>query len=209
MDNQPLTLTLEPLFAFRGRQVQVWQEATTGSAEGTRSEDGERRGLALATIILDRSIVVGDGETYAIQAQGRAWSGGRSLWRGAAPAAGDSPLATYRRERTGWLGSRQVVRVNGAPEPAYLLRQRSSWGAPSNVDVIALPPEGQDPRSAGPVLLRVERVGRWKRSLRAQLLDPAALPLAIALFVLNLLAMQERSAASAQAASAGAVSVTG
>jgi hypothetical protein len=191
-DTQPLHLTLDPLFSFRGSQVQVWQDAPPDSPDATR-------GAALATIDLNRRILLRDGASYAIRVQGAPWSRRWSLWRGDAPAPGDSPLAIFRRESLGMLRSRPVLRVGTDPGNAYLLRRRSRWGGPSNVDVVALPFEGQDARSAGPVLLRVERVGRRKRSLQALLLDPRSLPLPIALFVLSLLAAQERAAAAASA----------
>jgi hypothetical protein len=111
----------------------------------------------------------------------------------------DAPLAEYLRERVGLLRWRAILRVGADPASTYLLRRRSGWGAPANVDVVPLPPEGVDPQSAGPVLLRVERTGHRNRGLDALLFDPSALRLPIVLFVLNLLAVQERAAAASSA----------
>jgi hypothetical protein len=75
---------------------------------------------------------------------------------------------------------------------AYLLRRRSMWGRRGNVDVVPLPADGQHPTTAGPVLLRVERVGRWNQGLQALALGTAALPLPV---VLSVLAALERMSA--------------
>jgi hypothetical protein len=192
MDGELPRLTLEPLFSFRGRRVEVWQEAPSDSPDGSRRE-------LLSTIELDRGIALANGARYTIQRLGTGWSPSRALWHGEVPTPGGAPLALYERERVGGLRWRSVLRVGGEAGTAYLLRRRSSWGGPANVDLVPLPPDGQDPRSAGPVLLRVERVGRWRRSLQAFVLDPAALPLPIVLFVLNVLAVQERAAAASSA----------
>jgi hypothetical protein len=192
MESQPPRLILEPLFSFRGRQVEVWQEAPSDSPDGSRR-------VLLSTIELDRSIALASGARYTIQRSGIRWSPSRALWHGDVPSPGGAPLALYEHERVGMLRWRSVLHVGADPGSAYLLRRRSSWGGPANVDVVPLLPEGEDTRSFGPVVLRVERVGRWKRSLQALVLDPAALPLLIVLFVLNLLAVQERAAAASSA----------
>jgi hypothetical protein len=218
MDTPPLRLTLEPLFSTWGRQVQVWQDALE-APEAPANAPADTHGSLLATMELNRTLALSDGSRYAIQRLGAPWSSHRALWRGAGPMPGELPLATYRRERVGLLRWRSILRVcpdaGGGTAPtasssAYVLRRRSWWGAPSNVDLLALPAEGADgaegrePQATPPALLRVERVGRWKRRLKAVLRDPNGLSLPLALFVLNLLAVQERAAASSAAAAAGA-----
>jgi hypothetical protein len=188
MEIQPLCLSLEPLFTFSGRRVEIWREAVPDSL-------GAQRALE-ATIELNRSIELTDGSRYTIQPLGGRWSPDRALWSGGAPTPGDTPLAVHQRQRVGILRWRSVVRAGPDLRQEYLFRRRSGWGGPANVDVTLAPPEGQEPQPTEPVLMRVERVGRLRRSLRAQAFKPGTPPILLVVFMLNLLAVQERAAAS-------------
>jgi hypothetical protein len=194
MGTQPLVLSLEPLFPLFGwgRRVQVFQYSATLPEAPT--EAGRVR---VATIELGRRILLDEGASYAVGRLGSFWSAQRALWPTAVQNAVGTPLAIWQRERVGVLLWRYILHVGGESGTAYLIRHRSALGAPANVDVVPLLQTEQDARAAGPVLLRVERVGVWRRRLWATADDPTALPVPVVLFVLNQLAVHERAVAAA------------
>lgn len=193
---EPAAITLEPISRLGRAHFQVLYSAPGSGAEASAATE-------IATLDLNRQLTFADGQTYAIVRRGRVFSTDRELWRGAEPSPVERPLATSLRERVGFLRWRNVVIVGPEPETRYLLRRRKRYGSPANVDVVPLGPEPRS-QSEGPIVLRVERVRGWRLRLQAQLLDPAALSLPVAIFVMNVLVVQEQAAAAAAASSGAA-----
>jgi hypothetical protein len=185
MENQFLRLTLEPLFSFGSKRVKVWREA---------APDAQRE--LVATVELNHHIEMADGARYTIQHIGASWAPDCALWVGESPTPIEPPIAIYRHERIGALRLRFLVESSSNQRRVYELRRRSSWGAQANVDVVLESPETSSPRATELVLLRVERIGHWRRSLRAEAPNPGAEPLLFWVFILSLLAARERAAAS-------------
>jgi hypothetical protein len=191
MATEPTLIKLEPI-ARLGRSRYRVLRGSLGPA-GAASVGDE-----IAILALNRSITFSDGQVYAIARRGGFLSPDRELWRGPEPIPGDQPLAVSLRERIGFLRWRNVLEIGSAPPVRYVLRRRYRAGSPANVDVIPLA-EVHGPQSEGPIVLRAEKVGSWRSRLQAQLLDPTALSLPVAIFVLNVLAVLEQAAAAAAA----------
>jgi hypothetical protein len=188
-------IELEPVFHVgRTRYRVLYGAQGAGKAGGTGEE--------IATLELNRRITFVDGQEYALIRRGGVFSTDRDLWPGTEATPGQQPLATYLRERIGLLRWRDVLVVGTTPERRYMLRRRKRYGRPANVDVIPVT-EAESRQSEEPVVLRAEKVGSWNARLQAHLLDPSALALPVAIFVLNVLAAQEQAAAAAAASSSG------
>jgi hypothetical protein len=197
MATEPTLIKLEPKRHFGRAHYRVLRIPLGAPADASAGDE-------IAILELNQRIVFADGQVFAIVRRGSAFSTDRELWRGSAAMPGEQPLAVSLRERIGFLRWRDVLVVGAARETRYLLRRRSRAGSPANADVIPLA-EGGGPQSEGPVVLRGEKVGFWRSRLQAQLLDPSALSLPVAIFVLNVLAVQEQAAtAAAASAAAGA-----
>jgi hypothetical protein len=114
-------------------------------------------------------------------------------------------LATMRRERVG-LWWQRTLTTQGASTQRYLLHRRGVFGSPANADILSSMPDALSLDLAKmSVVLRVEKSGAWRQRLQARWLDPTHLSLPVVLFVLNVLADQDRRAAIA--ASAGVAGV--
>lgn len=194
MATEPTLIKLEPKRHFGRPHYRVLRLALGAAGAASSGEE-------IATLELNQRIIFADGQVYAIVRRGNVFSTDRELWRGPAAMPGEQPLAVSLRERIGFLRWRNVLVVGTAPETRYLLRRRYRAGSPANVDVVPLA-EGASPQSEGLVVLRGEKVGSWRSRLQAQLLDPSALSLPVAIFVLNVLAVQEQDAAAAAASAA-------
>jgi hypothetical protein len=165
--------------------------------------DAAEQESQVATLDLNRQIVLPDGQVFTIGRRGGLFSVDRELWSGAAPAPGEPPLAVFRRVRQGWRHD-HILELAAPAGRRLLLRRRGWFGSPANADVVALAPDA--PHSAHePVLLYAEKYGTWRKRLQARWLAPAELPLPITIFILNVLADLDRRAAAA--ASAGAAGV--
>jgi hypothetical protein len=156
----------------------------------------------VAELRLNRQITLPSGAVYTITRRVGIFSTDRALWRGA-PATEGEPLALLSHERRG-LRWRHRIALAAQPERWLWLRQRGWLSSPASRDVVAVA-TGAEPAAAGPVLLRVERRGGWRRQLRAEWLAPAELPLPVVVFVLSALVEMDRRAAAAVSASAGGV----
>lgn len=196
MDDRPTLLTLVAAFGLGPARYQV-----LAAPPGAPPSAGY--GSEVATLVLNRSITVPDGQIYQIRRRGRFFSTDRELLSGDGVGQ-QPPLALSLSERTGLLRWRNVVVVCAAPQRRYLLRRRKWYGSPANCDLVPLAPDGA--LTEGAVLLRAEILGGWRRRLQGLLsASPTELSLPVAIFVLNMLADLDRRAAAA--ASAGAAGV--
>jgi hypothetical protein len=196
MATEPTLIRLEPKAHFGRPHYRVLRIVSGSTGDASAGEE-------IATLELNQRIVFPGGQVFAIVRRGNVFSTDRELWRGPAAMPGERPLAVSLRERIGFLRWRNVLVVGTAPESRYLLRRRYRAGSPANVDVVPLAEAGR-PQGEGPVVLRGEKVGSWRLRLQAHVLDPSPLSLPVAIFVLNVLAVQEQAAAAA-ASSAGSV----
>lgn len=165
----------------------------------------------LAAIQLNRRICLPDGQVHTIVHHGglfsidselRGATDGLSVSSAGSKSGGDPCLAIFHRERTGLLSHRNVLIVESQPPRRLLLRRRSWFGSPANVDVVPLSEPNEISPPEVPVLLRAEKSGTLRQRLLARWTAPGDLPTPIMLFVLNVLADLDRRAAVA--ASAGA-----
>jgi hypothetical protein len=194
METTPTLLTLSRSFDVEHAQYRVLATTPGQTADSPASE--------LALLDLNHHIWFPDGQVHTIVRRGGPFSLNRELRCGSSMAPGDPLVAVYMRERSGFLRWRDVVIVGTDPERRFLLRRRSRFGSPANVDVVPLSVDA--PEILRPVLLHAEKSGTWRRRLQAQWLAPAELPLPVVLFVLNVLAdLDQRAAAAASAGAAG------
>ncbi len=201
MENEPILITMARTMDREQIDYRVLVEGPSSGKSSTSSTE-------LASIELNRRICFPDGQVHTIVHHGGLFSIDSELhvattasrdqptsWRAKEP-----PLAMFHRERTSLLGHRNVLILSTEPERRYLLRRRSWFGSPANVDVVAL--SLGIPSQAEPILLRAEKSGTWRQRLLARWMAPNELPVPIMLYVLNVLADLDRRAAVAQSAGA-------
>jgi hypothetical protein len=200
MAGLPLHLTLARSFAETGTHYRVLAHRLDQEASATKAADHE-----VGSIELNRRIELVGGEAFAISQRGNWLAPTHVLLPAANPTRDEPPLAQSRRERVGWWWH-SVIIAEPTGDRRFLLRRRGVFGSPANANLVAQVPNSAPLDLAKlPIVLRVEKVGAWRQRLEARWLDVDSLSLPIVLFVLNLLADQDRRAAIA--ASAGAAGV--
>ena len=200
MAGLPLHLTLARSFASNGAHYRVLARRLDDGSHASTAAEQE-----VASIELNRRIELIKGEAFAIERRGSPFAPAHLLVEAAGAGRDSPPLASIRREHAGWWWY-PVLSVGERGESRFLLRRRAVFGSPANADLLARRPDATTSElSKMPVVLHVEKVGLLRQRLQASWLDGDGLSLPLVLFVLNLLADQDRRAAIA--ASAGAVGV--
>lgn len=209
MGGSPLHLTLARSFAQGGAHYRVLAQPLAEHDAAQKAAGREVAGREVGYIELNRRIELQDGEAFAIERRGSLFAPTHVLVRAASAGHASPVLALLRRERMGWWWHR-VLTTPGPAEQRYLLHRRAVFGSPANADLLSSVAASSTAPSAFdlaqmPVVLRVEKSGAWRQRLQARWLDSTRLSLPVVLFVLNVLADQDRRAAIA--ASAGVAGV--
>lgn len=204
MAGVPLRLTLARSYSEQGAHYRVLAHRLDDDPASSQSA-----GKEVGSIELNRRIELPGGEVFSIARRGRPFAPVSVLLPGADTTVKAPTLAAFRRERIGLWWPRVLVTA-GTIEERYVLRRRAVFGSPANADVVSdapyNAPHGETLDLANmPVVLRVEKVGAWRQRLQARWLDSTQLSLPVVLFVLNVLADEDRRAAIA--ASAGVAGV--
>jgi hypothetical protein len=200
MAGVPLRLTLARSYGEQGAHYRVLAHRLDDDPASSQSA-----GKEVGSIELNRRIELPGGEVFSIARRGRLFAPVSVLLPGADTTLKAPTLAAFRRERIG-LWWPHVLVTAGNTEERFVLRRRAVFGSPANADVVSDAPHAETVDLANmPVVLRVEKVGAWRQRLQARWLDSTQLSLPVVLFVLNVLADEDRRAAIA--ASAGAAGV--
>jgi hypothetical protein len=200
MAGSPLHLTLARSFAESGTHYRVLAQPLAEGASASHFT-----GQEVGSIELNRRIELRGGKAFSIERRGSVFAPVHLL----VPVAGTAPqvpaLAMIRRERVG-LWWHRVLITRDSTEQRFLLHRRAVFGSPANADVLSdIPVSETLDLAIMPIVLRVEKSGAWRQRLQARWLDSTRLSLPVVLFVLNMLADQDRRAAIA--ASAGVAGV--
>jgi hypothetical protein len=200
MAGSTLHITLARSFADEGARYRVLVHPV---ADDSSANDASGREVGF--IELNRRIELQGGAAFFIERRGNFFAPRYELVPAAEAQRKAPAVAVLQRERVG-LWWQRVLITQAAPDQRYLLHRRGVFGSPANADVLSsLPASSVIDLTKMPVVLHVEKSGAWRQRLQARWLDSTSLSLPVVLFVLNVLADQDRRAAIA--ASAGVAGV--